>query len=47
MSADEQVHPFDPAVWSWNESWYFSWIDLDGGPAGSSASACSPTRSVR
>jgi hypothetical protein len=31
---DEQVHPFDPAVWSWNESWYFSWIDLDGGPAG-------------
>jgi hypothetical protein len=21
-------------VWSWNESWYFSWIDLDGGPAG-------------
>ncbi len=34
MSADEQVHPFDPAVWSWNESWYFSWIDLDGGPAG-------------
>ena len=34
VSADEQVHPFDPAVWSWNESWYFSWIDLDGGPAG-------------
>ena len=34
MSTDEQVHPFDPAVWSWNESWYFSWIDLDGGPAG-------------
>ena len=31
---DEQVHPADPAVWSWNESWYFSWIDLDGGPAG-------------
>jgi hypothetical protein len=31
---DEQVHPFDPAVWSWNESWYFSWIALDGGPAG-------------
>ena len=27
-------HPFDPDVWSWNESWYFSWIDLDGGPAG-------------
>ena len=34
MSTDEHVHPFDPAVWSWNESWYFSWIDLDGGPAG-------------
>jgi hypothetical protein len=32
--ADEQVHRFDPDVWSWNESWYFSWIDLDGGPAG-------------
>jgi hypothetical protein len=31
---DEHVHPFDPSVWSWNESWYFSWIDLDGGPAG-------------
>jgi hypothetical protein len=32
--SDELVHPYDPAVWSWNESWYFSWIDLDGGPAG-------------
>ena len=32
--ADEQVHRHDPDVWSWNESWYFSWIDLDGGPAG-------------
>lgn len=31
---DEQVHAADPAVWSWNESWYFSWISLDGGPAG-------------
>jgi hypothetical protein len=31
---DEQVHASDPAVWSWNESWYFSWIDLDGGPVG-------------
>ena len=28
------MHRFDPDVWSWNESWYFSWIDLDGGPAG-------------
>jgi hypothetical protein len=35
-SIDEQVHAFDPEVWSWNESWYFSWIhlDLDRGPAG-------------
>jgi len=33
-SNDERVHAADPAVWSWNESWYFSWIDLDGGPAG-------------
>ena len=24
----------DPDDWSWNESWFFSWIDLDGGPAG-------------
>ncbi|MDT3439357.1 MULTISPECIES: hypothetical protein [unclassified Pseudofrankia] len=31
---DENLHPADPHVWSWNESWYFSWIDLDGGPAG-------------
>jgi hypothetical protein len=33
-AVDEQVHRVDPAVWSWNESWYFSWIDLEGGPAG-------------
>ena len=32
--ADERIHPVDPDDWSWNESWYFSWIDLDGGPAG-------------
>jgi hypothetical protein len=32
--ADEDLHRFDPGVWSWNESWFFSWIDLDGGPAG-------------
>jgi hypothetical protein len=32
--ADEYLHPCDPDDWSWNESWYFSWIDLDGGPAG-------------
>jgi len=34
MSADERMHRFDPDVWSWNESWYLSWIDLDGGPVG-------------
>ena len=33
-AADERVHPVDPAAWSWSESWFFSWIDLDGGPAG-------------
>jgi len=27
---DEQVHPVDPDDWAWNESWYFSWIDLAG-----------------
>ena len=32
--ADELVHGIDPGDWSWSESWYFSWIDLDGGPAG-------------
>jgi hypothetical protein len=31
---DESLHAFDPDQWSWNESWFFSWIDLDGGPAG-------------
>ena len=34
VAADERVHPVDPAAWSWSESWFFSWIDLDGGPAG-------------
>jgi hypothetical protein len=33
-AADERLHPHDPWDWSWNESWFFSWIDLDGGPAG-------------
>jgi hypothetical protein len=32
--ADERMHPVDPDDWSWSESWFFSWIDLDGGPAG-------------
>jgi hypothetical protein len=31
---DEAMHRFDPDEWSWNESWFFSWIDLGGGPAG-------------
>jgi hypothetical protein len=34
IDADEQFHPVDPDDRSWNESWFFSWIDLDGGPAG-------------
>lgn len=33
-AADERMHRADPSRWSWNESWYCSWIDLDGGPAG-------------
>ena len=33
-AADEKMHPTDPDDWSWSESWFFSWIDLDGGPAG-------------
>jgi hypothetical protein len=31
---DEQIHPADPEDRSWNESWFFSYIDLGGGPAG-------------
>ena len=34
VGADERIHGVDPDDWSWNESWFFSWIDLDGGPAG-------------
>ena len=34
VGRDELLHPTDPDDWSWNESWFFSWIDLDGGPAG-------------
>jgi hypothetical protein len=30
----EEIHRVDPDNWSWNESWFFSWIDVDGGPAG-------------
>jgi hypothetical protein len=32
---DEEVHRADPDEWAWNESWYFSWIDLDGRAPGS------------
>jgi hypothetical protein len=28
------MHPADPGDWSWNESWFFSWVDVNGGPAG-------------
>jgi hypothetical protein len=31
---DETFHQFDPHDWLWNESWFFSWIDLEGGPVG-------------
>jgi hypothetical protein len=34
VADDERMHRFDPSCGSWNESWYFSWIDLDGGPSG-------------
>ncbi len=33
VDTDEQIHAADPKVWSWSESWFFSFIDLDGGPA--------------
>ena len=33
VTSDEAVHAVDPGDWSWNESWFFSCIDLDGGPA--------------
>ena len=33
-ASDEQVHPVDPDDWTWNESWFLSWIDLGGGLAG-------------
>ena len=32
--ADERVHAVDPDEPTWNESWFFSWIDTEGGPAG-------------
>jgi hypothetical protein len=34
VALDERSHPVDPAVWSWNESWFSSFVDHDGGPAG-------------
>jgi hypothetical protein len=33
LDDDERIHRVDPAVRSWNESWFFSCIDLGGGPA--------------
>ena len=32
-AADEMLHASDPAVWSWNESWFLSWLSPTGGPA--------------
>ncbi|WP_020105928.1 hypothetical protein [Nocardia sp. 348MFTsu5.1] len=34
VAADENVHPADPGEWSWSESWFLSFVDLDDGPAG-------------
>jgi hypothetical protein len=34
VAADENMHPVDPDDWTWSESWFFSWIGLDAGPAG-------------
>ena len=31
---DEGLHDIDEGCRTWNESWFFSWIDADGGPAG-------------
>jgi len=31
---DEGVHPFDPAVEWWNESWFWDWFDDAGEVAG-------------
>ena len=32
--ADEGIHPFDPEVEWWNESWFWDWFDADGRVAG-------------
>jgi hypothetical protein len=34
VRSDERFHRADPGEWSWSESWFFSFVDLDGGPAG-------------
>jgi hypothetical protein len=34
VEADETMHAVDPGDRSWNESWFFSWIDTAGGPSG-------------
>ncbi|MCG8588826.1 MAG: hypothetical protein MJE66_06005 [Proteobacteria bacterium] len=31
---DEGLHPYDPAVEWWNESWFWDWFDADGQVAG-------------
>lgn len=31
---DEGIHPFDPKVEWWNESWFWDWYDADGNVAG-------------
>ena len=31
---DDLVHPHDPDVWSWNESFLLSWLTPGGGPSG-------------
>jgi hypothetical protein len=42
--SDETMHRVDPGVAAWNESWFFSWIDLDGGPAGFFRSGVMPNQ---
>jgi hypothetical protein len=31
---DDLIHPHDPEVWSWNESFLLSWLTPGGGPSG-------------
>jgi hypothetical protein len=34
LDQDELLHPYDPDDVLWNESWFFSWMPHDDGPAG-------------